>query len=75
MLELLRRKLVYWRVIAVFGTICVASQTLRAKTVHALGSDMLRVQTTLEPRVVRAIVAHWEATGLIDSFGRTTGTT
>jgi hypothetical protein len=68
MLHQLRQRLASWTVIGIFGAIYGVSQTLIAITVRALGIDMLRVQTTLDPEVVRAIFAHWDAAGSIGDY-------
>jgi hypothetical protein len=67
-LDALRRHLASWPLIGVCGAIYVVSQVTIALTVHALGADMLLVQTTLSAEHVRAIFAHWDATGLIGNY-------
>jgi hypothetical protein len=64
MLAALRTRLDSWRLIACFGLIYAASQIAIAVVVRPLGSDPLRVQTTLDAAGVRAIFARWDAAGL-----------
>lgn len=67
-LAMLRRRLAAWPVIAGFGAIYFLSQALIGVVVQPLGSDMLRVQTSLSAETVRAIFARWEAAGLLDAY-------
>lgn len=67
-MDMLRRRLDSWTVIAVFGVIYFASQITLGTIVHPLGPDMLVVQTTLSADDVRAIFATWEAAGLLDTY-------
>ena len=67
-LATLRRRLAAWPVIAGFGAVYFASQALIGVVVEPLGSDMLRVQTSLSAETVRAIFDRWEATGLLGAY-------
>jgi len=68
MLASLRHHLASWWIILGFGAAYFLSQAAIGARVHALGADMLRVQTTLSAETVRAIFAKWDAAGLVDVY-------
>ncbi len=68
MLANLRQRLNSWRVLAASGALFTVSQATLVVLVLPLGADMLRVQTTLSAPDVRAILARWEAAGLLPRY-------
>ncbi len=70
-LSAFRRAAASPRIVVCFGVAYAVSQILIARILHPLDPrDVLRVQTTLGAPVVRDILAHWRADGLIDAWVR-----
>lgn len=64
----MRRKLDSWRVIVIFGIVYAISQAMIIRIVRPLGSDVLKIQTTLSSATFIRILHEWRAAGLVPVY-------